>query len=71
MKIICDHCTKDIAGTVKRVPGNFNLHPQCLTELGLETKDESTALSLRGDELSVSTSPVLKASTPGLSLQRN
>ena len=30
MLIICDQCNQPISGTVKRVPGHFNLHPDCL-----------------------------------------
>ena len=33
MRIICDHCSLPISGSVKRVPGNFNLHPDCQTQL--------------------------------------
>lgn len=44
MRIICDHCSRPISGTVKRVAGNFNLHPDCLAQLGKEAKDESTAV---------------------------
>jgi hypothetical protein len=44
MRIICDHCGSPISGTVKRVPGNFTLHPDCLAQLGKEPKDESTAV---------------------------
>jgi hypothetical protein len=32
MRIICDQCDQPISGTVKRVSGNFNLHPHCLPE---------------------------------------
>ena len=32
MRIICDQCNQPISGTVKRVTGNFNLHPHCLTQ---------------------------------------
>lgn len=30
MRIICDQCDQPIYGTVKKVSGNFNLHPECL-----------------------------------------
>lgn len=30
MRIICDQCDLEISGTVKRLFGNFNLHPDCL-----------------------------------------
>ena len=54
MRIICDHCSQPIAGTVKRVAGNFNLHLVCIAELGKEAKRESTAVSWRGHESSAS-----------------
>ncbi len=54
MRIICDHCSHPISGTVKRVPGNLNLHPECLARLGNESKQELTAESWRSGEPSVS-----------------
>ena len=41
MRVICDHCSLPIAGTVKRLAGNLNLHPQCLAEPQKEAKRES------------------------------
>ena len=38
MRILCDHCSLLITGTVKRLAGNFNFHPDCLTELGEEAE---------------------------------
>jgi len=38
MRIICDHCDQPISGTVKRFPGNFNLHPDCLAQFGKDFK---------------------------------
>jgi hypothetical protein len=32
MRIICDHCDKPINGTVKKVSGNYNLHPDCFDQ---------------------------------------
>ena len=32
MRIICDQCEQPISGTVKRVSGHFNLHPDCLLD---------------------------------------
>ncbi|HKR61337.1 MAG TPA: hypothetical protein VJS64_16575 [Pyrinomonadaceae bacterium] len=52
MRIICDHCGEPVAGTVKRVAGNLNLHPDCLAQLGEETKLELTAVSSRSGKLS-------------------
>jgi hypothetical protein len=31
MRIFCDHCSLPISGTVKKIAGNINLHPECLT----------------------------------------
>jgi hypothetical protein len=45
MRIICDHCGRPMSGTVERVSGNFNLHPDCLAQLGKEAKHELTAVS--------------------------
>ncbi len=53
MRIICDHCGQPIAGTVKRVAGNFNFHLVCMAP-GNEAKQESTVVSWRGHESSVS-----------------
>ena len=47
MRIICDHCSLPIAGTVKRLAGNLNLHPQCLTEPRKEAKRESSTFTSR------------------------
>ncbi len=47
MRIICDHCNRSISGTVKRLAGNFNLHPDCLAYLGKETRRQPTAVSGR------------------------
>jgi len=38
MRIICDHCSRTIGGTVKRLAGNLNLHPHCLAEPHKEAK---------------------------------
>ena len=51
MRIICDHCSRPISGTVKKLAGNFNFHPDCLAELVKEApKPESTDGSFRGPE---------------------
>jgi hypothetical protein len=54
MLIICDNCSRPISGTVKRVAGNFNLHPDCLAQLGRQGNHESTAVLRRSQEPSVS-----------------
>jgi len=51
MRIICDHCSRPISGTVKKLTGNFNFHPDCLAELVQKApKTESTDSSFRGPE---------------------
>ena len=44
MRIICDQCDLPISGTVKKLFGNFNLHPHCLTRFaeGSTTPNPST-----------------------------
>ena len=54
MRIICDECGHPVSGTVKRVPGNLNLHPECLARLGKESNNEVTAVSWRSGQSSVS-----------------
>ena len=54
MRIICDHCSRPISGIVKRVSGNLNLHPDCLDRPGKEADHESTAVSGRSQDYSVS-----------------
>ena len=44
MRIICDHCERQISGAVKVLAGTLNLHPDCMTELGKETKQKSSSL---------------------------
>lgn len=53
MRIICDHCSLPISGTVKRLAGTFNLHPECLAQLGKDPKRESTADSWQSQESSI------------------
>jgi hypothetical protein len=67
MRIICDHCSRPISGTVKRLAGNFNLHPDCLTYLGKQTRCQSTAISWRSQEASIGTLEEWKGSVPGVS----
>jgi len=45
MRIICDHCDRQISGTVKVLAGTLNLHPDCMTELGKDTKREVSTVS--------------------------
>lgn len=54
MRIICDHCSRPISGIVKRVAGNLNLHPDCVDRSGKEAVPESTAVSGRSQDYSVS-----------------
>lgn len=54
MLIICDNCSRPIFGTVKTAAGNFNLHPDCLSQFGKQAKGEPTAVWLRSEEPSVS-----------------
>jgi len=53
MRIICDHCDRQISGTVKVLAGTLNLHPDCMTELGKETKRTSTNVVWQHQENSV------------------
>jgi len=50
MRIICDHCSRPMSGTVTRVAGNFNLHPDCLAQLAKQSNHESTAIAGRSRE---------------------
>lgn len=54
MRIICDECGHPVSGTVTRVPGNLNLHPECLVRLSKESNFELTAISWRSGQSSVS-----------------
>lgn len=67
MRIICDHCSKPVSGTVERIPGSLNLHPECLALLDKETKPELTAVSWRSGESSVSMLLQRKGSESGFS----
>jgi hypothetical protein len=67
MRIICDHCNQPISGTVKRLAGNFNLHPECMAELGKDPKRESTAVSWQSQESSIGTLLEWRGSVPGFS----
>lgn len=69
MRIICDHCDHPITGTVKVLAGNFNLHPDCMTELGKGTNQNSTAVSWQCQESSVSASGERNAALPGVSCE--
>ena len=67
MRIICDHCVRPISGTVKRLAGNFNLHPDCLVELGKDPRPRSKAVTRCSTESSMGPS-LDKSETPALSL---
>jgi hypothetical protein len=68
MRIICDHCNRPISGTVKRLAGNFNLHPDCLAYLGEQTRRQSTAVSWGScQEASIGTLEEWKGSVSGVS----
>ncbi|HYU99274.1 MAG TPA: hypothetical protein VE977_10630 [Pyrinomonadaceae bacterium] len=64
MRIICDHCDRPILGTVRVLAGTFNLHPDCLAELGTETNNKSAAISWQGPESSVGVD--LNSATPNV-----
>lgn len=53
MRIICDQCDQPISGTVERFSGNFNLHPECLTQFAGELQ-ASNPSKLPVQELSMS-----------------
>jgi DNA-binding sugar fermentation-stimulating protein len=53
MRIICDYCNHPVSGTVTKVPGNLNLHPDCVARLGNETIQELSAAPWRSGESSV------------------
>ena len=50
MRIICDHCDRQIFGAVKVLAGSLNLHPECMTELGKETRPKSPAASWQSQD---------------------
>ena len=68
MRIICDHCSRPISGTVKRLAGNFNLHPDCVAQLGKETR-QVTAVSRLSQEFSIGTLEEWRGSVPGASCE--
>jgi hypothetical protein len=53
MRIICDYCSRPISGTVKRMVGNFNIHPECLAQLVKQVNHEPTASSWRRQDRSL------------------
>lgn len=67
MRIICDHCGYHVTGTVKKTPGNLNLHPECLALLSRDGKHELSTVSLRSGESSVSMLLERKRTDPNLS----
>ena len=50
MRIICDHCDRQISGAVKVLAGTLNLHPDCMTKLGKETRQRPTAVPWQGQD---------------------
>jgi hypothetical protein len=52
MRIICDHCDRQISGAVKVLAGTLNLHPDCMTELGKETKQKPSPRSWQSQDSS-------------------
>lgn len=54
MRIICDHCDRQILGTVKVLAGTLNLHPDCMAELGKEKQKPSAVLWQSQDNSAVS-----------------
>ena len=55
MRIICDHCDRPISGTVKRLAGNFNLHPDCLAQFDKAPKDGSNGAVWASQQSSIGT----------------
>ncbi len=53
MRINCDYCNQPVSGPLSKVPGNFNLHPDCVARLGKETIQELSAAPWRTGESSV------------------
>ncbi|MGH9872365.1 MAG: hypothetical protein ACRD9S_07855 [Pyrinomonadaceae bacterium] len=53
MRIICDHCERQISGTVKVLAGTLNLHPDCMTELGKGPNHRPVADSWQRQDASV------------------
>ena len=52
MRIICDHCDRQILGAVKVLAGTLNLHPSCMAELGKETKQKPSTMSWQSQDSS-------------------
>ncbi len=55
MRIICDHCDRPISGTVKRFPGNFNLHPDCFAQFDKDFEHGLSAVTWNSQESSIGT----------------
>ena len=68
MRIICDQCNQSITGTLKRVTGNFNLHPHCLIQFAGELKT-SRLPKLTGTESSIPVWVQLKKTALAASLE--
>jgi hypothetical protein len=51
MRILCDRCSRPISGTVKKIAGSFNFHPNCFAALVKEgISYEPTDASFPGRE---------------------
>ena len=66
MRIICDHCDRQISGAVKVLAGTLNLHPDCMTELGKETRQKPSSMSWQGQDASVVASAERNAASPSI-----
>ena len=66
MRIICDHCDRQISGAVKVLAGTLNLHPDCLTELGKETKRKPSSMTWQGQDTSAVALVERNAASPSI-----
>lgn len=66
MRIICDHCERQISGAVRVLAGTLNLHPDCMTELGKETKQKPCSKSWQGQDTSVVVLVERNATSPSI-----
>lgn len=64
MRIICDHCSHPVSGTVKKVAGNLNLHPECLGRLANEANQQATAITGPSQESQTGELPQFEATNP-------
>jgi len=66
MRIICDHCDRQISGAVKVLAGTLNLHPDCMTELGKETRQKPSSMSWQGQDTSAVALVERNAASPSI-----